>query len=87
MATPLSSAASSVSRMVMVGVLMAYETPNRTGTVHAVPLGDDLSLCGRQMLSFAGRPWPMARRLWPLDMRPCAECSRHVYDEDQREGR
>jgi hypothetical protein len=51
--------------MAMVGVLMAYETPNRTGTVHAVPLGDDLSLCGRQMLSFAGRPWPMARRLWP----------------------
>jgi hypothetical protein len=32
------------SVIAMVGVLMAYETPNRTGTVHAVPLGDDLSL-------------------------------------------
>jgi hypothetical protein len=67
--------------MGMPGAMMAYETPNRTGTVHVVPLGDDLSLCGRHMLSFAGRPWPMARRLWPLDMAPCAECSRQVYDE------
>jgi hypothetical protein len=50
-------------------------------TVHGVPLGEDLSLCGRRMLSFAGRPWPMARRLWPVDMRPCAECSRQVYEE------
>jgi hypothetical protein len=47
----------------MVGVLMAYETPNRIGTVHAVPLGDELSLRGQRMLSFAGRPWPKARRL------------------------
>jgi hypothetical protein len=67
--------------MVMVGVLMAYETPNRTGTVHGVPLGNDLALCGRHVLSFAGRPWPMARRLCPLDMRPCAECSWQVYAE------
>jgi hypothetical protein len=67
--------------MVMVGVLMAYETPNRSGSVHAVLLGDDLPLCGRRMLSFAGRPWPMARRLWLVDLRPCPECSRQVYDE------
>ena len=67
--------------MAMVGVLMAYETPSRTGNVRAVPLGDDLSLCGRPVLSSAGRPWPMARRLWPLDTRPCAECSRQVYEE------
>jgi hypothetical protein len=64
----------------MVGVLMAYEKPNRTGTVHGVPLGNDLSLCGRRILSFAGRPWPMARRLWPLDIRPCGECSQQVYN-------
>jgi hypothetical protein len=67
--------------MVMVGVLMAYETANRTGAVHAVPLGDDLSLCGLRVLSFAGRPWPMARTLWPLDMLPCGECARQVYEE------
>jgi len=60
---------------------MVYETPNRTGTVHGLPLGDELSLCGRPRLSFAGRPWPMARRLWSLDMLPCAECSRQVYEE------
>lgn len=65
----------------MVCVVIAYETPNGTGTVHAVPLGDDLSLYGRRMLSFAGRPWPMARRLWLFDMRPCADCSRQVYDD------
>jgi hypothetical protein len=57
--------------MAMVGVLMAYETPNRTSTVHAVPQGDDLSLCGRHVLSFAGRPWPMAWRVWRLDIRAC----------------
>ena len=67
--------------MVMVGVLMAYESPNGVGKVHAVPLGDDLALCGRRMLSFAGRPWPMARRLWPMELSPCAECSQQVYDE------
>jgi hypothetical protein len=67
--------------MVMVGFLTAFETPNRIGTVYAVPLGDHLSLCGRRMLSFAGPPWPMARRPWPLDMRPCTECSRQVYEE------
>jgi hypothetical protein len=77
----LSSTATSVFVVAMVGVLMAYETPNRAGAVHGVPLGADLSLCGRRMLSFAGRPWPMARRLWQLDMRPCAECARQVYDE------
>jgi hypothetical protein len=67
--------------MVMVGVLMAYETPNRTATVHAVPLGDDLALWGCHVLSFAGQPWPMARRLWPPEMRPCPECSRQVFAE------
>ena len=62
-------------------MLMAYEAANRTGTVHAVALGDDLSLCGLRVLSFAGRPWPMARRLWPMDMLPCGECARQVFEE------
>src|SRR5436190_23908120 len=79
--TLVSPAAPSVASVAMVGVLMAYQTSNRTGPVHAVPLGDDLSLCGRQMLSFAGRPWPMARRLWPMDILPCGERARQVYDE------
>jgi hypothetical protein len=68
--------------MVRVGVLMSYETPDRTGTVHAVPIANDRSLCGRRMLSFAGRPWPMARRLFPLDMRRARSArARQVYDE------
>jgi hypothetical protein len=74
----LSATATSVFVVVIVAVLMAYETPDRTGSVRAVPIVNDRSLCGRQMLPFAGRPWPMARRLWALDMRPCAECSRQV---------
>jgi hypothetical protein len=60
---------------------MAYESANRTGKIHAVPLGDDLSLCGLRVLSFSRQPWPLARRLWPMDMLPCGECSRQVYDE------
>jgi hypothetical protein len=62
---------------------MAFETPDKGGRVHAVrSTAQDRSRCGRQVLSFAGRPWPMARRLWPTDLeRPCPECSRQVYDE------
>ena len=33
------------------------------------------------MLSFAGRPWPMVRRLRPMDLLPCGECASEVYDE------
>jgi hypothetical protein len=64
------------------GAMMAYATPDKSGDVHAVVgMTSDRSLCGRRMRSFGGRAWPMARRLWPLDMRPCGDCARQVYDE------
>lgn len=45
--------------MAMVGVLMAYETPNRTGTVHAVQLGDDLAYA-----AVTSSRSPVDRGLW-----------------------
>jgi hypothetical protein len=65
------------------GAMMASGTPDKSGRVHAVPsTATDRSLCGRQMLSFAERPWPMARRLWSQDLgQPCPECARQVYGE------
>jgi hypothetical protein len=76
----VSSIVGGVTSWGMVGLLMAYETPNRTGAVHPMPLGDDLALRGS---------CPLVRRptvangstAVALDMRPCAECSRQVYDE------
>jgi hypothetical protein len=62
--------------------MVAYSTPDRSGTVHAVASkADDRSLCGQQMRSFAARPWPMTRRLWPWEQSPCPECARLVYDD------
>jgi hypothetical protein len=78
----MSGAAASVPAMAMPGAMVAYETADSSGQAHAVPsVTHDRSLCGRRMLSFGGRPWPMLRRLWPPDSDPCPECSEQVYDQ------
>src|SRR6478735_5961532 len=60
--------------------MIAYGSLDKSGDAHAVPSeSEDRSLCGGQMFSFAGRPWPMAETLWDSDESPCPECSRAVY--------
>ena len=47
--------------MVTDMLMIAYGSLDKSGDAHAVPSeSEDRSLCGGQMFSFAGRPWPMA---------------------------
>ena len=48
--------------MVIDMLRIAYASLDRSGEAHAVPAeSEDRSLCGGQMFSFAGRPWPLAQ--------------------------
>jgi hypothetical protein len=68
----------------MAGAMVAYQTPDRTGTAHAVlGTGDRRSLCGRTMATFGGRPWPLRRDMMPADITWCPTCARQVYREDR----
>jgi len=66
--------------MVTDMLMIAYGSLDKSGEAHVVPSeSEDRSLCGGQMFTFAGRPWPMAATLWDADESPCPECSRAVY--------
>jgi hypothetical protein len=66
--------------MVIDMLRIAYASLDRSGEAHAVPAeSEDRSLCGGQMFSFAGRPWPLAQHLWDAAEPQCSECSRAVY--------
>ena len=66
--------------MVIDMLMIAYASLDRSGEAHAVPAeSEDRSLCGGQMFSFAGRPWPLAASLWDAAEPQCPECSRAVY--------
>jgi hypothetical protein len=61
-------------------LMIAFASLDKTGEAHAVPsVDEDRSLCGLQMFSFAGRPWPLAATLWEAAEPQCTECRRAVY--------
>ena len=58
--------------------MIAFESLDRTGDAHAVAITSDNSLCGKQMLTFAGKAWPI---LQPVEMAACVPCCAAVYGE------
>ena len=64
-----------------MGGLVAYETVDRSGPVHAEGVGALRSHCGRVMLQYDGLPWPPLRSEWPADVVLCPQCEQQVYDE------
>ena len=65
--------------MVIDMLMIAYASLDRSGEAHAVPSeSEDRSLCGGEMFSLAGRPWPLAQQLWDPAEPQCRECSRAV---------
>ena len=66
--------------MVSSMLMIAYASLDKSGEAHAVPSeSEDRSLCGSQMFSFAGRPWPLAKSMWDTTEHRCPDCSRSVY--------
>lgn len=60
--------------------MVAYISLDKSGEAHAVPSwNEDTALCGRTVLSFAGRPWPLVESLWPESEPRCPDCTRAVY--------
>jgi hypothetical protein len=66
--------------MVSSMLMIAYVSLDKSGEAHAIPSeSEDRSLCGSQMFSFAGRPWPLAKSMRDPADHLCPECSRSVY--------
>ena len=59
--------------------MIAFASLDKSGDAHAVAITSDVSLCGSQMFSFAGEPWPLGHP--PAGVAVCTPCSAAIYGQ------
>ena len=59
--------------------MIAFASQDQSGDAHAVGITSTISICGSQMFSFAGKPWPLGQP--SVGMVVCEPCSAAVYGQ------